>query len=183
MSNMTPAWYVARTKPKHEHIAMANLARNLELEVFLPRLQFAKATRRGVREVIEPLFPGYLFVRCVLAEWITDIQHTGGVNRLIQFGDKIPTIADAVITGLRVHFKEHEVIAARDAILPGDEVTVAEGAFAGMNASVLQTFPPRRRIQILLDILGRPTKVEVDRQVVTSKRNTVANMVPCLAVV
>jgi len=32
----SPAWYCARTKPKHEHIAAANLRKNLNLEVFIP---------------------------------------------------------------------------------------------------------------------------------------------------
>jgi len=44
-----PAWYCARTKPKHEHIAAANLQKNLGLEVFHPRLRMERATRRGIR--------------------------------------------------------------------------------------------------------------------------------------
>ena len=32
-------WYCVRTKPKHEHIAAGNLARQAGLEVFCPRLR------------------------------------------------------------------------------------------------------------------------------------------------
>ena len=60
------AWYCARTKPKHEHIAAANVRQNLGLEVFHPRLRMERATQRGVMRVVEPLFPCYIFIRCVL---------------------------------------------------------------------------------------------------------------------
>lgn len=176
-----PKWYVAWTKPKHEHIAAANLIRNLQLEVFFPRLQFKKATRSGMREVTEPLFPGYLFVRCQLEERGIEIQHVGGVNRLVQFGDRIPAIPDLVIEELQRHFQSGKVVVTADPLLPGDEVTVTHGAFAGMCASVLRNVSAKKRVQILLEILGRPAMVEVDRHVVTSKRNTMADLVPFLA--
>lgn len=174
-------WYVVWTKSKHEHVAATNLGRNLNLNTFLPRLQFKKATRRGLRQFTEPLFPGYLFVQCVLPESLCEIQHTGGVNRFVQFGDRIPPVADAVIEELQAHFQTGTVVVEDDPLRPGDEVTVAQGAFAGMNARVLRNAPPRRRIQLLLEILGRPATVEVERHMVTPKRNAVADLVPFLA--
>src|SRR5262245_8035685 len=90
------AWYCARTKPKHEHIAAANLGRNLGLEVFDPRLRFERATRRGVVRTVEPLFPGYVFVRC-LPESLTDIRYVTGISSLVHFGIRIPAVPDVVI--------------------------------------------------------------------------------------
>ena len=40
-----PAWYCARTKPKHEHIAAANIITKLGLEVFNPRLRMERPTQ------------------------------------------------------------------------------------------------------------------------------------------
>jgi hypothetical protein len=42
--------------------------------------------------------------------------------------------------------------------------------------------PTRMRVQVLLDILGRPTPVEVDRISVILERNTLADLAPALAV-
>jgi hypothetical protein len=42
--------------------------------------------------------------------------------------------------------------------------------------------PARQRVQILLEILGRPTEVEVDRCLLTSETSTVADRLPLLAV-
>lgn len=69
----------------------------------------------------------------------------------------------------------------RGSAFSGDEVTVAEGAFSGMRAFVLRVMPARRRVQVLLDVLGRPTPAELDENSVVVEGNGVANLVPMLA--
>ena len=181
MQTTAPAWYSARTKPKHEHIAAANLRKHLGLEVFSPRLRLEKLTRRGLVNVTEPLFPCYLFVRCVLAEQLNDIQHSVGINKFVSFGGRIPQVADEIIIELQECFENEEIIQVQSSLEPGDEVTVADGAFAGMNAYVLKSLPAKQRVQILLDILGRSTTVEVGRHTVMLKNSSLVNLAPVLA--
>jgi transcriptional antiterminator RfaH len=175
------AWYCARTKPKHEHIAAANVRRNLGVEVFHPRLRIERATRRGVVRVIEPLFPCYVFVRCVLGEKMNEIRHTTGISTLVHFGDRIPCVPDSVILELRECFKAEEPMTVEDRLTPGVEVVFADGAFTGLRTLVLRVLPARQRVQVLLEILGRPTTVEVPRASVVLEKNAVADRVPLLA--
>lgn len=175
------AWYCVRTKPKHEHIAAATLRKNLGLEEFLPRLRLERATRRGAVSTIEPLFPCYVFVRCEISECLNDIKHANGVSSLVQFGGKIPSVDDAIIEELQECFEADEPMTVENRLAPGSEVTVAGGAFDGMHAHVLRNMPARRRVQILLDILGQPTPVEVDRTAVVVLENTLAHLAPALA--
>jgi transcriptional antiterminator RfaH len=177
----SPAWYCARTKPKHEHIAAANVRKNLKLEVFNPRLRVERATRRGVVRSVEPLFPCYIFVRCVVEEKLNDLQHTNGVSSLVRFGQKIPTVGDSIIQELQKYFEAEEPMAVEDSLAPADEVIIANGVFAGMQAKVLRVMPATQRVQILLHILGGPTSVEVDRVSVVLEKNTMADRLPILA--
>jgi transcriptional antiterminator RfaH len=181
MQVMQTAWYSARTKPKHEHIATANLRRQLGLPVFFPRILLEKLTRRGLVRVAEPLFPCYVFVRCLVEERATEIQHLTGISKLVQFGGKYPPVADAIIEELQACFGQTDMISVETRLAPGDEVTVAAGAFTGMSAQVLKTLPAKKRVQILLDILGRPTVVEVASEAVMQTRNTLAELAPFLA--
>jgi transcriptional antiterminator RfaH len=167
-------WYCVRTKPKHEHIAAANLARQAGLEIFCPRLRVERSTRRGIVRVLEPLFPCYLFVRCVLEEKLDDMRYANGVGSLVHFGGVIPRVPEEVVDGLRAYFANEEVVLVRDELRPGTEVVVAEGAFEGMRASVLRVLPARQRVQVLLEILGRPTAVEVERACVTLEGDSLA---------
>ena len=175
------AWYCARTKPKHEHIAAANVRQNLGLEVFHPRLRMERATQRGVMRVVEPLFPCYIFIRCLLEENFGDIRHTSGIGSLVHFGEKIPTVPDSIIDELKECFEADDPMTVEDRISPADEVIFVDGAFAGMRAFVLRVMPAKKRVQVLLEVLGGPTPVEVERSALVLERNTLADFVPVLA--
>jgi transcriptional antiterminator RfaH len=177
------AWYCARTHPKHEHIAATNVAKRLGLEVFNPRLRMERATQRGVVRVIEPLFPCYVFVRCDLEERLDDIRYSYGISSLVHFGGRIPAVADDVIDGLRRCFECEEPMAVEDRLVPGSEVTVAEGAFLGSKGLVVRVFPAKQRVQILLDFLGRTTLTEMDRKSLIVEDRRMADLMPSLAAV
>ncbi len=176
------AWYCARTQPKHEHIAAGSLRRNLGLEVFHPRLRMERATRRGAVRVIEPLFPCYIFVRCVLTERLDDIRYARGISSLVHFGLRIPVVPDDVVDELKQCFETDEPMSVEEQFRPGTEVTVAEGPFLGSQGIVVRVLPARQRVQILLDFLGRTTVAEVDRQSLTPENRCMADLMPLLAV-
>jgi len=144
-------------------------------------LRIERATQRGVVRIIEPLFPCYIFVRCVIEDKLNEIKHSNGISSLVHFGHRIPKVADSIIEELQECFETEEPMMVENRLSPGDEVTVADGAFAGMSAFVLRNMPARQRVQVLLDILGRPTPVEVDRVSVVLARNSLADLAPILA--
>src|SRR6266404_6157417 len=177
----TAAWYCARTQPKHEHIAAANLVKKLGLEVFHPRLRLERATRRGAVRVIEPLFPCYIFVRCHLDERLDQIRYTYGVSSLVHFGQKIPCVPDETIEELRQCFESEEPMPVEDGLFVGTEVVVAEGALLGSRGIVVRVLPAKQRVQILLDFLGRTTLTEVDRGSLEVEDKCMADLMPALA--
>jgi len=177
------SWYCARTQPKHEHIAAANLGKRLGLEVFHPRLRLERVTCRGVVRRVEPLFPCYIFVRCIIQEHVSDIRYVPGISSLVHFGQKIPVVPDHVIDELRQCFESEEPVPVEDRLVAGVEVTVADGAFLGSRGVVVRLLPARQRVQILLDFLGRTTLAEVDRKSLQVENRCVADLLPHLAVV
>ncbi len=181
MNFFETAWYCARTKPKHEHIAAANVQKKLGLEVFHPRLRMERATQRGLMRVVEPLFPCYIFVRSHLAESMEGIRHTTGISSLVHFGERIPAVPDEAIEELRQCFEAEEPMAVEDGLGAGTEVMIAEGAFLGYPAMVVRALPAVRRVQIQLDFLGRPTLAEVDRNTLKPMHYRVADRLPLLA--
>ena len=150
MQISNPAWYCARTKPKHEHIAAANVSKNLGLEVFHPRLRMERATRRGVMRVVEPLFPCYIFIRCILENRVDEIRHVTGISGLVHFGRKIPAVPDSAIEELRQCFESEQPMIVQDSIVPGSSDDV-EGAFFGFSGMVVRALSAGQRVQILLD--------------------------------
>jgi transcriptional antiterminator RfaH len=157
-----PAWYCVQVQPKHENIAAAHLRRSIE--VFSPRLRVRRATRRGAVWFVEALFPGYIFARFDPGSTMDRVEVTPGVRSVVRFGPVIPIVPDQVIDDLRLSYGADELIEVGDDLRPGDDVDVAIGPFRGFDAKVLCVASAPERIRILLDILGRPTSVELPRQ-------------------
>jgi transcriptional antiterminator RfaH len=181
MKDCESAWYCARTKPKHEHIAAANVGKRLGLEVFHPRLRLERATRRGVVRVVEPLFPCYIFICCILENSFDAIRHISGISSLVHFGQKIPIVPKAAIVELKQCFESQEPVVVEDGVTAGVEVMIAEGVFSGFAGRVVRSLSAGQRVQILLDFLGRVTLAEVDRKSLRVENRRMADLLPFLA--
>lgn len=159
-----PAWYCLRTQPKHEHIAAAHLRRSIEnMDVFNPQFKIRRQTRRGAVWFVEALFPGYLFAwfdpKCSMQA----IKRTPGISTVVHFGTITPSIPEEVIADLRTQFSDNNIEEIGDDIRAGDEVKIVDGPFRGQDASVLRIMSASDRVQVLLEVLGRITPVEIDR--------------------
>jgi transcriptional antiterminator RfaH len=177
-ANSGDLWLCLRSQPKHEHIAAAHLRRMVEgIEVFCPRLRIRRRTRRGVAWFVQAVFPGYLFARFDPKESMLLVKAVPGVKTVVRFGERMPSIPPDVIAGLRAHFDQDEFHEVLEEIQPGDEVTIAGGPFHGLTAAVLNVRSATGRVQVLLEMLGRCTPVELSRQQVvmeTPIRNFIA---------
>ncbi len=158
-----PAWYCVRSQPKHEHLAAGHLAGEAGVEVYLPRIRFRRATRRGPVWFTEPLFPGYLFARFDLVRQLRRVHHGRGVRGVVHFGNQWPAIPEEAIRQLQAAVGAEAVRVIEPSLNVGEEVTIASGPFAGLLAVVSRVMPGRERVAVLLEFLGRQTCVELSR--------------------
>jgi transcriptional antiterminator RfaH len=157
-----PAWYCLRSQPKHEHIAAAHLRMLEGVTVFCPRIRFRRATRQGLVWVTEAMFPGYLFAHFELEKMHRQVGYAHGVSGIVRFADRYPTIEEGALDQLRDHAGDSEVKELDYALSHGDNVRIAEGAFAGLEAVVTQILPAKERVRVLMDFLGRKMEAEVE---------------------
>ncbi len=157
-----PGWFCIRTQPRHEHIAAAGLRRNLELEVFLPRVRFKRPRKKGAMWVTEALFLNYLFARFDLETYWRRVQSARGVEGVVHFGKHWPVIPDGVIAELRAAIGSEEPRVITNDFNPGDVVEIGAGVFHGLQAVVTRVVPAKQRVAVLLDFLGRQTSLELD---------------------
>ena len=155
------AWFCLRSQPKHEHIAASHLRQMEEIEVFNPRIRFARATRQGPVWVTEALFPNYLFARFDWRTSLSRVHYAPGVSGVVHFGTRWPTVPDEVLDELRIMLGKDDIHVVSAALAPGDKVNIAGGMFHGLQAVVTQAMPGRQRVMVLMDFLGRQTTVEV----------------------
>ena len=155
------AWYCVRSQPKHEHIAAAHLRSISAIEVFLPRIRFKRATKRGPSWATEALFPGYLFARFDLKQALRAVQSASGVQCVVRFGEGWPTIPNLVIQEMMATIGQVDVRVISDEFKPGETVLFAEGALLGLRAVVTRVMPGSERVAVLMEFLGQQSHVVV----------------------
>lgn len=156
------AWFLVRSKPRQEAVALTHLARQ-GYESYLPMFATEKIVRRKPTVVQEPMFARYLFVRLDTSgqgqSW-SPIRSTVGVSELVCFGSRPARVDADLIATLRE--REMAQQADPDALFAaGDSVRITEGAFAGLEA-IYQMNDAEGRAMVLLDLLSKPVAMTID---------------------
>lgn len=154
-------WFCVRCKPRQESVAAGQLSGLEGVELLFPRVRRRRRGKDGAKDVIEPLFPGYLFAAFDAAELSGPVQHTRGVLHLVRRSGKAVPVEPRVIEELR-SVGPGAVLDAIDALpAPGERVRVLRGIFEGEQGEVLRLAEPARRVAILLQLLGADQVVEL----------------------
>jgi transcriptional antiterminator RfaH len=155
-------WYVLYSKPHKEDCARYHL-RAKGLDVFFPQLLYPKSAKKRKRLV--PLFPNYLFVRLKLfSEEFSYAQWSPGVSRIVSFNGVPASIQDSIVDFLIAQTNGDGVAEARPKLRTGQEVRITGGPFGGLVGIIQERPNAKGRIKILLQLLNRPTKVDVPIQ-------------------
>jgi transcriptional antiterminator RfaH len=158
-----PAWYCVRSQNKHEHIAAAHLRMLEGVIVFCPRIRFKRATRRGVVQVTEGMFPGYLFARFRLSEMHRHVRYSHGVIGIVRFGERYAVIEEGALAQLRDRTDSAEIKELNYELSQGGRVNITEGAFVGLETVITQVLPAKQRVKVLMEFLGRNVEAEVEQ--------------------
>lgn len=163
MTDTGQRWYAVQSQPNAEAKAAGHLLRQ-GFGVYLPRYLKRRRHARRVETVAAPLFPRYLFVAIDMsAQRWRSIFSTIGVSRLVCNGDSPASVPDQVIATLRE--REDDAGFVRLDLPPpfkaGDKITVLDGIFTDC-LGLVESMPDRRRVSILLDLLGRKVRVLVE---------------------
>ena len=154
-------WFLAQFKPNSHYIAESNLSRQ-GFETFLPLQEETRRKRGTFTTQMLPLFPGYIFVALDILQghWRT-VNSTYGISQLVSLGRKPKPVPDDLIDQLMLRCdREGKLIPPKD-FEPGDQVLLNKGPFTNFVATI-DSIAPDQRIWVLIDIIGRQTRVGID---------------------
>ena len=155
-------WYLAYTKPRQETVAHSNLEQQ-GFETYLPLFKKFKKTEQGSVALFEPMFPRYILFRSGrLGQSISAVRSTKGVTSIVRFGFEPALLHDDVVQRIRLmeQLRHQATIEEINQLKVGQKVRLkhtALGAIEGLVHNVSS-----KRVAVLLEILGRPTVVQVD---------------------
>ena len=154
---MSAYWIVTRTQANRERWAAQNVV-NQGCDYYLPMF-IGKDNKPSI------LFRRYLFVQ-INGPW-RFLLSTFGVSSVILNGNSPSLVPDKVIDELKQRERENGFIelppAPKAKFKPGQKLRVKDGAFFGFTG-IHEQSKPHEREQILLNILGRETSVDIATQ-------------------
>lgn len=156
-------WFAIYTKARAEDLVTHKLA-EVGIETYVPKLRITKYIKKRYREVIEPLFPCYLFARFEPLTHLRMIRYTRGVRRVV--GDKEGQpwpVGEEIIDFIRSNEKDGYIRMWSDDAIEGDTVEIVEGPLKGLRGIFKQKLSGKERVMILLSAIEYQAKVVIDK--------------------
>ena len=118
--------------------------------------------KKNSKSKSEPFFSCYLFVR-LATDVVSSVRWTPGLRRIVSFGGESVMIPDDVISSIRRRVaKMGELGYATCRFKSGEQVVIKDGPLKYFEAVFDRALSNRDRAMILVDMLGRWTRCEVD---------------------
>jgi transcription termination/antitermination protein NusG len=175
-------WYVVHSYAGYENRVKTNLesriqSLNMEDYIFqieVPVHQVTEIKGGKRQQVSEKVLPGYILVRMDLTDesWAV-VRNTPGVTGFVGLSSRPSPLQLNEVAGLLAPEPEasaKQAEAARTATPDfevGESVTVMDGPFATLPATVNEINPDTQKLKVLVSIFGRETPVELSFDQVT----------------
>ena len=170
---MEKEWYVVNTYSGHEYKVKEKLESKIEsmgLQDNIFRIVIPETTEVEVKDGVQKehkkkMFPGYILVEMNMSDesWYI-VRNTPGVTGFIGSSGKgakptplLPQEIDKILANMgmsRVNLESEMAI--------GDKVNIVDGPFKGMSGKVDTIDTENNRLNVLIDLFGQETPVEVE---------------------
>jgi transcription termination/antitermination protein NusG len=165
-------WYVVHSYAGYENRVKANLENrtaSLNMEDFIFQIevptQDEMVIKQGKRQTVQSkIFPGYVLVRMDLTDesW-SAVKNTPSVTGFVGTTHPTPLTIGEVVKFLAPKPKDVKRAEAPKVVdfTVGESVTVMDGPFATLPATINEINAEAQRLKVLVSIFGRETPVEL----------------------
>ena len=170
---MEKQWYVVNTYSGHENKVKEKLemrAESMDMQDYIYRVVIPEEkvveTKDGVtKEKTKKMFPGYILVEMVMSDeaWYV-VRNTPGVTGFIGSSGKgakptplLPEEVDKILGNMGI-----SRIDVDTELNEGAKVKIIAGPFNGMFGTVDSVDLPNQKVNLLVDLFGQETSVEVE---------------------
>ena len=170
---MEKQWYVVNTYSGHESKVKEKLEMRTESmgmqdyihRIVIPEEKVVEVKDGVTKEKVKKMFPGYILVEMVMTDeaWYI-VRNTPGVTGFIGSsgkGAKPTPLLPQEIDRILVNMGMSRVNIEND-LKVGDSVSIVDGPFKGMIGKVDNIDHENNRLNIIIDLFGQETSVDVE---------------------
>lgn len=169
-TNKKARWYVVHTYSGHENKVAETLKQRAEtlnltdkiLEILIPTQEKIQIKRGARKTVNEKIFPGYMLVHMELTDdsWLA-VRTTQGVTGFVGIGNKPSALPKHEVEAIQKYMSQAAPQYKAD-FVEGEAVRIVEGPFNDFLGTVKSINDERGKVEVLVNIFGRETPVELD---------------------
>lgn len=170
---MEKLWYVVNTYSGHEESVKEKLEMRTEsmgMQDYIYRVIVPETTEIEIKDGVKKekkkkMFPGYVLVEMIMSDeaWYI-VRNTPGVTGFIGSSGKgakptplLPQEIDRILANMGLSRMDLE-----SEMTVGDKVNIVDGPFKGMMGTVDTIDLENSRLNVLIDLFGQETPVEVE---------------------
>ncbi len=170
---MEKLWYVVNTYSGHEESVKEKLEMRTEsmgMQDYIYRVIVPETTEIEIKDGVKKekkkkMFPGYVLVEMIMSDeaWYI-VRNTPGVTGFIGSSGKgakptplLPQEIDRILANMGMSRMDLE-----SEMAVGDKVNIVDGPFKGMMGTVDTIDLENSRLNVLIDLFGQETPVEVE---------------------
>tara|TARA_B110000196_G_scaffold87611_1_gene76045 strand:- start:155 stop:655 length:501 start_codon:yes stop_codon:yes gene_type:complete len=153
-------WFLLQTKVKQEQRAAENLERQ-DVASFCPMIRVDKISRGRRSEVLDVLFPGYLFVQLGESSVSTTaVRSTRGVSHFVTSAGAPIKVPQGLVEQLRQRVTADADVVMSQLPKSGAKMQVIDGPFKGLNAVFTEPDGNNRAI-VMVTLLSQQVKTSM----------------------
>lgn len=152
-------WCALHTRHQHERTVASVLA-GKGFDVFLPTYHAVHRWKDRNKQLVLPLFPGYLFFRYELDRRL-EILSTPGINSIVSVAGRPAPITETEIEAVRRAVGSSLGVEPHPFLSEGDTVRITAGPLAGLEGIVTRR-KDALRLVLSVSMLGRSAAVQID---------------------
>jgi transcriptional antiterminator RfaH len=160
-------WFVVNTKPKNENRASHNLAEG-NYEVLNPKLKLRKFREDRFVDVVEAMFPNYIFVKFHPVDDYHMVKYTRGVNKIVIFGGRMVPLQEEFIEFIRGKLIDGVAQIEKKRFRKGERVFIKDGPFKGLGGIFEREVEGEERSMILLEGINYYAKMVIDSDLIAA---------------
>ena len=161
--NEAPAWYALAVRSRCEK-SVAQTLQEQKLEHFLPLVRKPRLWSDRVKNVEVALFPGYIFVRCLLTPLLQHrLRKIRDVLAFVGYGKgaQPARIADHEIDAVQKIVRVDDQAQAQQIFQAGVKIRVVAGSLRGIEGVVERSPDGHHRLYCNISLLGRSVRTKV----------------------
>ncbi len=138
------------------------------IDVLAPKLRLRKFKEGKFVYVVEPMFPGYIFVKFHAIDEFHLVKYTRGVKNIIHFGGRIIPVQEELIEYIKSKLEDGVATVQKRQFEKGERIIIKDGPFKNMSGMFEQELEGKERVAILLDGIQYSARMEIDRDLIAS---------------